>query len=42
MGEGRKSGNVYFGRGEKILRQRERVKQSTIAQRRLQHRKQAA
>nr|WP_085979651.1 IS3 family transposase [Roseibium sp. TrichSKD4] len=34
--------DVYFGRGEQILRKRERIKQSTIEQRRLQHRKQAA
>ena len=34
--------DVYFGRGEAILRQRERIKRNTINQRRLQHSKQAA
>jgi len=34
--------DVYFGRGENILIQRERIKRSTINQRRLQHSKQAA
>lgn len=34
--------DVYFGRGDQILQQRERIKQNTINQRRLQHRKQAA
>ncbi len=34
--------DVYFGRGETILLQRERVKRKTIEQRRLQHRKLAA
>jgi len=35
-------GDVYFGRGNEILQQRERIKQNTINQRRLQYRKQAA
>lgn len=34
--------DVYFGRGDDILRQRERIKQNTINERRLQYRKQAA
>jgi putative transposase len=34
--------DVYFGRGQTILLQRERIKRQTIAQRRLQHRRQAA
>jgi len=34
--------DVYFGRGETILRQRERIKRNTINKRRLQHTKQAA
>jgi putative transposase len=34
--------DVYFGRGDQILQQRERIKQNTINQRRLQCRKQAA
>jgi len=34
--------DVYFGRGQKILLQRERIKRQTIAQRRLQHHHQAA
>ena len=34
--------DVYFGRGQSILEQRERIKQQTIKQRRLQYRKQAA
>ncbi|HJN21240.1 MAG TPA: IS3 family transposase, partial [Alphaproteobacteria bacterium] len=34
--------DVYFGRGDQILQQRERIKKKTINQRRLQHRKQAA
>lgn len=34
--------DVYFGRGERILEQRERIKQKTIEQRRLQNQKQAA
>lgn len=34
--------DVYFGRGQVILEQRERIKQRTIEQRRLQFRKQAA
>lgn len=34
--------DVYFGRGQAILEQRERIKQKTIEQRRLQFRKQAA
>ena len=34
--------DVYSGRGETILLQRERIKQKTIEQRRLQHRKLAA
>ena len=34
--------DVYFGRGETILIERERIKRNTIKQRRLQHRKDAA
>ena len=34
--------DVYFGRGDQILQQRERIKQNTINERRLQYRKQAA
>jgi hypothetical protein len=34
--------DVYFGRGETILNQRERIKQKTIETRRLQYRKAAA
>ena len=34
--------DVYFGRGETILRTRERIKRKTFKQRRLQHRKSAA
>jgi putative transposase len=34
--------NVYFGRGQTILLQRERIKRQTIALRRLQHQRQAA
>jgi hypothetical protein len=34
--------DVYFGRGNIILLQRERIKRHTIAQRRLQHQRQAA
>jgi len=34
--------DVYFGRGQTILLQRERIKQKTIEHRRLQHRKAAA
>ena len=34
--------DVYFGRGQSILQQRERIKQNTINQRRLQYRKKAA
>ena len=34
--------DVYVGRGQTILLQRERIKRQTIAQRRLQHRRQAA
>lgn len=34
--------DVYFGRGETILLERERIKRNTINQRRLQHRKSAA
>jgi putative transposase len=33
--------DVYFGRGQTILLQRERIKRKTIEQRRLQHRKAA-
>ena len=34
--------DVYFGRGQTILLQRERIKSQTIAQLRLQHQRQAA
>ena len=34
--------DAYFGRAETILKRRERIKQNTIKQRRLQHQKQAA
>jgi hypothetical protein len=34
--------DVYFGRGQTILLDRERIKRKTIEQRRLQHRKSAA
>ena len=34
--------DVYFGRGQTILLQRERIKRKTFEQRRLQHRKSAA
>ena len=34
--------DVYFGRGQTILLQRERIKRQTITQRRLQHQQQAA
>lgn len=34
--------DVYFGRGHQILQQRERIKQNTINERRLQHRNRAA
>ena len=34
--------DVYFGRGERILLERERIKRQTIANRRLLHRLQAA
>jgi transposase InsO family protein len=34
--------DVYFGRGETILKERERIKQRTIHSRRLQHQMQAA
>jgi putative transposase len=34
--------DVYFGRGQTILLERERIKRQTIAQRRLQHHRQAA
>jgi putative transposase len=34
--------DVYFGRGQTILRHRERIKRQTIAHRRLQHQRQAA
>ena len=34
--------DVYFGRGQAILKQRERIKQKTIATRRLLHNKTAA
>ena len=35
-------GDVYFGRGEAILKRRERIKRQTFKQRRLLHRKAAA
>jgi len=34
--------DVYFGRGQTILLERERVKRKTFDKRRLQHRKSAA
>lgn len=34
--------DVYFGRGQAILKQRERIKRKTMEQRRLQYRKYAA
>ncbi|CKX77919.1 Uncharacterised protein [Mycobacterium tuberculosis] len=34
--------DVYFGRAETILAERHRIKRATIANRRLQHRLQAA
>jgi hypothetical protein len=34
--------DAYFGRGEAILLERERIKRQTIANRRLQHHAQAA
>ena len=34
--------DVYFGRGDRILQQRERIKKNTFNERRLQYRKQAA
>jgi putative transposase len=34
--------DVYFGRGQTVLLQRERIKRQTITQRRLQHQRQAA
>lgn len=34
--------DVYFGRGQTILKQRERIKRKTIETRRLLHRKSAA
>ena len=34
--------DVYFGRGQTILLQREGIKRQTITQRRLQHQRQAA
>ena len=34
--------DVYFGRGQTILLQRERIKRQTITQRRLHHQRQAA
>ncbi|MBL4874392.1 MAG: IS3 family transposase, partial [Rhodobacteraceae bacterium] len=34
--------DVYFGRGQAILNQRERIKRKTMQTRRLQHRKVAA
>ena len=36
------TGEVYFGRGTKILRERERIKRFTIQNRRLQHQLTAA
>jgi hypothetical protein len=37
-----KRADVYFGRGQTILLQRERIKRHTITQRRLHHQRQAA
>jgi hypothetical protein len=34
--------DVYFGRGQSILKQRERIKRKTMETRRLQYRKHAA
>ena len=34
--------HVYFGRAETIIAERQRIKRATIANRRLQHRMQAA
>ena len=34
--------DVYFGRGQTLLLERERIKRRTIESRRLQHRKKAA
>jgi len=34
--------DVYFGRGQTILLERDRIKRQTIAQRRSQHHRQAA
>lgn len=34
--------DVYFGRGQTILKQRERIKRKTMEKRRLQYRKSAA
>ena len=34
--------DVYFGRGEAILRERERIKRQTLTNRRLRHHAQAA
>jgi putative transposase len=34
--------DVYFGRGQTIVLQRERIKRQTIAQRRLRHQRHAA
>jgi hypothetical protein len=34
--------DVYFGRGQTILLERERIKRNTIQKRRLQHQKKAA
>ena len=34
--------DVYFGRGQSILKQRERIKRKTLETRRLHHRKVAA
>ena len=40
--EARRSRTVYFGRGQTILIERERIKRQTIANRRSLHRRQAA